>query len=134
MQSERLQSSRLSTGEPVNQSTSLPARVARGVWDWLFGPPKVHELDDGTLRVRLMGRTFTASDGEGLFASVNRERDRLLQAVAKLHDGAGSRPYLSMSRMGPGDIYQRELQRIEDRLAVYNHFLGRLVQTTRRGQ
>jgi hypothetical protein len=102
--------------------------AARWLWDRLFGPPKVRELPDGGVRVRLLGRVFEASDYEGLFGAVNRERERLLGAVIKMHEGAGHRAYLSVARVGPGDIYQRDLQRIEDRLAVYNEFLGHLVR------
>lgn len=102
-------------------------RIAGWLWDRLFGPPQVRELPDGTLRVRLLGRVFEAGDYEGLFGAVSREREHLLRAVSKVHEGAGHRATLAASRLGPGDLYFREVQRIEDRLAVYNEFLGHLV-------
>lgn len=94
----------------------------------MFGPPRVRHLPDGTLTVRLLGRRFEAQDYEGLFGSVSRERERLVQAVSKLHEGATSRPYLGISRIGPGEMYQRDLRRLEDRLALYNEFIGHLVE------
>ena len=103
-------------------------RAVVWLWDRLFGPPRIHELPDGSLRVRLLGRVFEVADYEGLFGAVSRERERIIVAVAKIHDGATSRPYLALSRIGPGELYQRDLQRLEDRLAVYNEFLGHLVR------
>ena len=108
------------------------ARAAGRAWDWMFGPPRVRELPDGSLRVRVLGRVFEAADYEGLFGAVSRERERLIQAVSKTHEGATSRPYMALSRLGPGDMYQRDLQRLEDRLAVYNEFLGHLARTMQR--
>ena len=107
-------------------------RAAVRVWDWMFGPPRVHELPDGTLRVRVLGRVFEAADYEGLFGAVSRERERLIVAVSKIHEGATSRPYMVLSRLGPADMYQRDLQRIEDRLAAYNEFLGHLARMMQR--
>lgn len=103
-------------------------RAARWAWDRVFGPPRVRQMPDGSVRVRLMGRVFEAADDDGLFGAVSRERERLVQAVAKAHAGATTRPYLSLARLGPGEMYQRELQRLEDRLTLYNEFLGYLVR------
>ena len=108
-------------------------RAARWVWQRLFGPPRIVTLDDGRLRVRVMGRVFEADDDEGLFRSVSAERARLVEAVSKLHSGAGGGPPLSLHRFGPGDITHRQMQRLEDRLAVYNEFLGHLVRRMQHG-
>jgi hypothetical protein len=102
--------------------------AGRWLWDRVFGPPRVRELPDGSVRVRLLGRVFEAADYEGLMGAVSREREYLLRAAARVHEGAGHRATLSVSRLGPGDLYFREVQRIEDRLAVYNEFLGHMVQ------
>jgi hypothetical protein len=107
-------------------------RAARWVWERLFGPPRIVTLEDGRLRVRVMGRVFEADDHEGLFRSVSAERERLVQAVSKLHTGTGGGPPLALHRFGPGDLTHRQLQRLEDRLAVYNEFLGHLVRRLQR--
>jgi hypothetical protein len=109
-------------------TASTGINIARRCWNYLFGPPKVRVLPDGTLRVRLLGRVFEASDYESLIGAVSREREHLLRAVSRVHEGAGHRAHLTVSRLGPGDLYLREVQRIEDRLAVYNDFLGHLMQ------
>jgi hypothetical protein len=56
--------------------------LARRIWDRLFGPPRVKELPDGSVSVRLLGRTFEAADYEGLIGAVDREREHLVRAVA----------------------------------------------------
>lgn len=101
---------------------------ARAVWNWLFGPPRVRELPDGSVRVRLLGRLFEAADDELLFSAVSHERERLLIALAKTHEGAGSRPFIAYSRGGAIDLYRRDAQRLEDRLALYNEFLAHLLR------
>jgi hypothetical protein len=102
------------------------------VWDRLFGPPRVQDLPDGSVRVRLLGRVFEAPDREILFDAVSRERERLIESLARLHQRAGSRPYALLSRYGSGDLYQRDLQRVESRLSIYNEFLGQLVRQLQR--
>jgi len=106
--------------------------LARRAWDYLFGPPRIRSLPDGAVQVRLLGRVFEAADHDGLFDAVGRERERLLAAMSKLHEGAAGRPQLGFSRLGTGDLYQRDLQRLQDRLAAYNAFLGHLMRHTRR--
>lgn len=100
----------------------------RGIWGRLFGPPRIRELEDGTLRVRILGRMHEGRDHEELFSSVNRERERLLRTVANVRDGTHSRPDLLSSRIGIGEVHHREVQRLQDRLSVYNDFLGHLVR------
>lgn len=103
------------------------SRIARAVWDAIFGPPRIRSLPDGSVRVRLLGRVFESATYEGLFDMVSRERERLLQSVASVHAGALGRSYLiPITRMGPGDMYQRDINRLEARLAAYNEFLGHL--------
>lgn len=103
-----------------------PAGLLRRIWQWAFGPPHVRVLEDGALRVRLLGRLFEAPDYESLFTAVSRERDHLIASVRGSHDRVMSRPYLTSSRFGPGELYHREVQRMEDRLAIYSEFLGYL--------
>ncbi|MFN8559349.1 MAG: hypothetical protein U0531_19095 [Dehalococcoidia bacterium] len=90
-------------------------------------------MHDGTLRVRLMGRVYEAPNDEALFGAVCRERDNLIRGVSHLHENVTSRQYVGMARIGSGEIYQRDLQRLEDRLAAYNEFLGHLVARMQRG-
>ena len=106
-------------------------RAAHWLWDCLFAPPRVERLPEGGVRVRLMGRAFEAADYEGLFTAVNRERERLIQAVAKAHEGASRRSDLAFARVGPGEWYQRDLRRMEDRLSLYNEFLAHLLHLMR---
>jgi hypothetical protein len=107
-------------------------RALRRLWDGLFGPPRIRELPDGTLHVRLFGRAFVAADYEGLFRAVSRERERLVHAVRKAHESASDRAYFPLTRLGPGELYQRDVRRLEDRLALYNEFLGHLVRRMQR--
>ncbi len=97
------------------------------MWDWLFGPPRVKQLEDGSLRVKLLGRAHHGNSLDELFTSVARERDRLITAHGRLREGTPLRPYHTLGRAGAGDMYHRDLQRLEDRLSVYNEFLGHLV-------
>lgn len=106
--------------------------VVQGAVDLLFGPPKVKTLPDGSLRVKLMGRVHTARSYDELFGSVNRERERLISSVAKSREGLPVRAGTAFSRIGPGDLHHRDIQRLEDRLAIYNHFLGHLVRVMQR--
>jgi hypothetical protein len=99
----------------------------RKLWDLLFGPPRVQQLPDGTLRVRLPGRVHEADDYEGLFRSVNAERDRLLRALAQAREAVPLRPSYPL-RVGPGEMYHRDLQRLEERLALYNEVVGHLLR------
>lgn len=116
----------MSTGERMAQPESRGA--LRGLWDLFFGPPRIRELEDGTLRVRILGRVHEGRDHEELFFSVNRERERLIQSVGKVRDGSHARPDLMSSRFGVGEVHHREIQRLQDRLGVYNDFLGHLVR------
>ncbi|MER3420645.1 MAG: hypothetical protein C4290_09060 [Chloroflexota bacterium] len=97
-------------------------------WDLLFGPPRVHKLPDGTLRVRLLGRVHEADDYEGLFRSVSAERDRLVRALAQAREAVPLRPSYSLLRVGPGEMYHRDMQRLEERLALYNEVVGHLLR------
>lgn len=104
-------------------------RTAFGkLWNLLFGPPRVQALPDGTLRVRLLGRVHEADDYEGLFRSVSAERDRLVRALAQAREAAPLRPSYTLLRVGPGEMHHRDLQRLEDRLALYNEFVGHLLR------
>jgi hypothetical protein len=109
----------------------MPVTAVRWMWDRLFGPPRVRTLPDGSVRVRLLGRIHEGSDYGALFDSVSRERERLIQAVVKTREGSLPKPYMSLSRIGPGEMYHRDIQRLEDRLAIYNDFLGHLVREMR---
>jgi hypothetical protein len=99
-------------------------RVAVAVWDFVFGAPRARDLPDGGVTVRLMGRRFEASSRDVLFDTVVRERERLLITLGKVHEGAATRPLLGGARMA--DTYHRESQRLQDRIAVYSDFIGRL--------
>jgi hypothetical protein len=99
-------------------------RIVAAIWDRLFGPPRAQVTAEGTVAVRLLGRRFEAGTREGLFDSVCRERERLLEQISKMHEGAAHRPMLGMSRLS--DSYHRDTQRIQDRVGLYTEFLGRL--------
>jgi hypothetical protein len=101
-------------------------RVAAFLWDRLFGPPRVTELPDGSVSVRLLGRRFDASSRGALFDSVARERERLLEQVSRLHEGAAMRPLVGGARFSDG--YHRDTQRVQDRVGVYTDFLARLAR------
>jgi hypothetical protein len=88
----------------------------------------VRATADGWLRVRLLGRVHEAPDYESLFDSVSRERERLIQAAARSRDVSHPKSYSALARVAPGEMYHRDVQRLEDRVAVYNHFLGHLAR------
>ena len=108
--------------------------VLRRLWNLLFGPPRVQQLPDGTLRVRLLGRVHEADDYEGLFHSVSAERDRLVRALAQAREAVPLRPTYPLLRVGPGEMYHRDLQRLEERLALYNEVVGLLLRHLQRRQ
>lgn len=120
----------LGTQQPDVESNG-PARpgvlplLAR-TWDFLFGPPKVRDLPDGSVSVRLLGRRFEASSRGALFDAVARERERLVQQVGKMHEGAASRPMLGGTRFT--DTHHHQTQRMQDRVGLYTAFLGRLAR------
>lgn len=107
------------------------AHAARWTWNRLFGPPQVRRTPDGYLRVRQFGRVFVASDYDGLISAVGRERERLLDATLKLHEGAATRSTTGGARFGSADVYQREVRRVEARLMAYNDLLAHLVRCAR---
>lgn len=101
-------------------------RLVAVLWDRLLGPPRVSELPDGSVTVRLLGRRFEASSRGALFDSVARERARLMDQVTKMHEGAAMRPLLGGTRFADG--YHRDTQRVQDRVGVYTDFLARLAR------
>ena len=101
-------------------------RLAAGAWDRLFGPPRVQELPDGSVCVRLLGRRFDATSREGLFDAVARERGRLLTSLAETHAHSGMRAM--PSGRGVSDSYHQDTRRLEDRISLYGEFLGRLAK------
>ena len=101
-------------------------RALADLLDRLFGPPRVQELPDGTVAVRLLGRRFEAATRAGLFDAVVRKGERLLISVAKMHEGAAARPLLAGGRFG--DSYHQMTRRLEDRVALYSAFIGRLAK------
>lgn len=103
------------------------ARAARALWDALFGPPRIRQLADGTLRVRLLGRTFEARDHDALLDSVSRDRERLLTGLNRLHE-RGPESGMAGSRYNPGELHHRETARLQERLRVYNDFIGYLLR------
>lgn len=118
----------------VQKPTEVPAPPARrsvfralaAAWDRLFGPPRVRELPDGTVTVRLLGRRFDAATRDALFDLVAHERSRLLEQVVKMHESAVLRSPLAGMRFA--DTYHRDTQRVEDRVGVYTSFLARLAR------
>ncbi|MGH2602315.1 MAG: hypothetical protein ACRDJ9_23385 [Dehalococcoidia bacterium] len=101
-------------------------RAAAGVWDYLFGPPRMHTTPDGAVTARLLGRRFEAATPESLFDLVARERERLLIQVGRMHEGVAAGHVLGGSRFT--DSYHHHTRRIEDRVALYTAFLGRMAK------
>ena len=101
-------------------------RAAAGLWDFLFGPPRVRELPDGTVTVRLLGRRFEAASRGSLFDAVARERQRLVVQLGKMHEGAATRPLLAGTRFS--DTYHHQTRRLEDRIGFYTAFLGHMAK------
>jgi hypothetical protein len=93
-------------------------------WDRLFGPPRWHLHPDGSAEVRLLGRRFEARSPGALFDLVAKERERLLVHVGRMHEGAATRPMIAGARFA--DTYHLQTRRIEDRIALYTAFLGRM--------
>ena len=113
------------SGEPATSGATL-RRAAAGLWDFLFGPPRVRELPDGTVTVRLLGRRFEAASRGSLFDSVARERQRLVVQLGKMHEGAATRPLLAGTRFS--DTYHHQTRRLEDRIGFYTAFLGHMAK------
>lgn len=101
-------------------------RAAARLWDVLFGPPRPHYAEDGRASVKLLGRRFEAATPGSLFDSVARERERLVVQLGKMHEGAASSPFVSGARFS--DTYHQQTRRLEDRIAFYSTFLGRLAK------
>ncbi len=104
----------------------------RRLWDMIAGPPRVRRLPDGTLHVRLIGRVHEAPDYDSLLSSVSRERERLLMMLGQIRergDFASPRPPAEPSSYPVPYHVQR---RVEDRLAIYNEFLGSLLDEMQR--
>lgn len=112
-------------GGDVARPTDQAGRIARW-WDRLFGPPRWQFHADGSAEVRLLGRRFEASSPGALFDLVARERERLLVHVGRMHEGAATRPLVAGTRFA--DSYHLHTRRIEDRVAFYSAFLGRLAR------
>ena len=108
---------------PSPAPSTFRSTVVR-VWDVLFGAPRVHDLPDGSVAVRLLGRRFEASSRGALFDAVARERERLLVQVGKMHEGAAIRPLIGGARLS--DTHHHQTRRMEDRISLYTAFLGRL--------
>ena len=113
------------------RAASRPAReglrrTAVGLWDRLFGPPRVRQLPDGCVCVRLLGRRFDAATHDGLFDAVARERERLLASVREMHERSGMRAM--PGGRGVSDSYHQATRRLEDRVSLYGEFLGRLAR------
>jgi hypothetical protein len=102
------------------------AQAAERIVDAVFGPPRPRIRPDGSMSVRLLGRRFEASSGGALFDAVAREREKLLIQVGKMHEGAAGRPFFSGSRLT--DSYHFHTRRMEDRIALYTAFLGRMAK------
>jgi len=100
--------------------------AAQRVWDALLGPPRHRLHDDGGASVRLLGRRFEASTPGALFDMVAREREKLMEQVGKMHEGAATRPFIAGNRMT--DTYHFQTRRVEDRIALYTAFLGRMAR------
>lgn len=107
---------------------SLPRALAT-LWDTLFGAPAARDLPDGSVAVRLLGRRFSASSRAALFDSVGRERERLLAHLDQLHRNSIT-SVGGFSRVV--DSYHGETRRLQDRVAVYSAFLGRLARELER--
>jgi hypothetical protein len=112
------------------EEASIPAggfrRSAARLWDVLFGPPRMQHLPDGGVGVKLLGRRFESSSPDLLFDSVARERERLVSQLGKMHEGAATKPLVAGTRFA--DSYHQQTRRIEDRIAFYSAFLGRLAK------
>jgi hypothetical protein len=112
--------------EPASSPLSGFRRTVAGIWDLVVGPPRYSHLPDGGVTVKLLGRRFQASTPDALFDAVARERERLLTQLGKLHEGAVTRPMMTGGRFS--DTYHQQSRRLEDRIALYSAFLGRLGQ------
>lgn len=104
---------------------TLRQRVVR-LLDLIFGPPRPHERPDGGVAVRLLGRRFEASTPGALFDAVAREREKLIEQVARMHEGAAGRAIVPANRLA--DTYHFQTRRIEDRISLYTAFLGRMAR------
>jgi hypothetical protein len=102
------------------------AQAAERIFDAVFGPPRPQIRPDGSMSVRLLGRRFEASNGGALFDAVASEREKLLIQVGKMHEGAAVRPFYSGNRLT--DSYHFHTRRMEDRVALYTAFLGRMAK------
>lgn len=109
----------------VGERPSVRERAAR-LLDLIFGPPRLSERPDGSVTVRLLGRRFEASTPGALFDAVARERERLLLQVGKMHEGVAGRPIMPANRLA--DTYHFQTRRVEDRIALYTAFLGRMAR------
>jgi hypothetical protein len=96
------------------------------VFDAVVGPPRPRAHPDGRITVRLLGRRFEASNEGALFDAVAHEREKLLVQLGKMHEGAATRPFFSGSRLT--DSYHFQTRRMEDRIALYTAFLGRMAR------
>ena len=112
--------------ETASRPLSGLGRTAAKLWDLLLGPPRLRELPDGSVMVRLLGRRFEASGRGALFDAVARERERLLTQVGKMHEGAATRPLVAGARFS--DTHHHQTRRLEDRIGLYTAFLGRLAR------
>ena len=105
--------------------TRLILAVER-LFDAVIGPPRPRVHPDGRITVRLLGRRFEASSEGALFDAVAHEREKLLVQLGKMHEGAATRPFFSGSRLT--DSYHFQTRRMEDRIALYTAFLGRMAR------
>jgi len=96
------------------------------LFDAVIGPPRPRAHPDGRITVRLLGRRFEASNEGALFDAVAHEREKLLVQLGKMHEGAATRPFFSGSRLT--DSYHFQTRRLEDRIALYTAFLGRMAR------
>lgn len=101
-------------------------RSAVWLWDIVFGPPRARYHDDGHTSVRLLGRRFEASSPGLLFDAVARERERLVVQLGRMHEGAAAASFVAGTRFS--DTYHQQTRRLEDRIAFYSVFLGRLAR------
>lgn len=114
--------------ERPSVSLARPAglrRLVAALWDGIFGAPAARDRPDGGVEARLLGRRFNASSRAALFDAVGRERERLLTQLDQLHRNSIN-SVSGFSRVV--DSSHGDARRLQDRLAVYSAFLGRLAR------
>lgn len=108
--------------------SSFLAALWRRLWALLTGRPRLERLADGSVRVRLGGVVFEANNEDDLIGRIDRDRDRILRRLSAERQASGFEP-VEFDRRPWGDPAMGRARALEQRLELYNRFLGELINT-----